>query len=102
MPESPAHQLGETADRLNEPAKKDAKLVDGYCAGCEHTVMALAHQYGYDHPEHYDGTSEYQCPRCGRREGRWTGAVLTLGGTEPRFGEERDEVIADEGYLKPW
>lgn len=78
----------------HEPGKKDAKLRDGYCRRCDMTVTTFAVQYPYDHPEHYDGTSEYQCGRCGRREGRWSGKVLTSNGkgdtsSEPRFGIER-------------
>ncbi len=101
MPHSPAKQLAEAADTLNhEPAKADASLVDGYCRSCDKTVMPVGMQYSYDHPEHYDGVSEWQCLHCGRREGRWTGAVLTAGATEPRHGEERDEVIAEEDYRR--
>lgn len=72
-------------------------LSDGYCARCECDVTALAQQYPYDHPDHYDGVSEFHCPRCGRREGRWSGKVLTgeiRNGdadavSEPVFGIER-------------
>lgn len=92
----PSQQLAESADRLGEPAKKDAKLEDGYCARCDQTVMPIGVQYSYDSPEHYDGVSEWNCPRCGRREGRWTGRVLTGGASEPRFGEERSETIEEE------
>jgi len=94
----PSQQIAEAADRLNEPAKKDAGLADGYCARCDQTVMVLACEYPYESPEHYDGVSEYQCPRCGRREGRWTGNVLTDGASEPRLGEERQEAIDDNHF----
>lgn len=80
----------------HEPAKKDAGLADGYCSRCDKNVMALSCQYDHDHPEHWDGASEFSCPRCGRREGRWTGRVLTGGASEPRFGVEREETIRDE------
>lgn len=71
-------------------------LVEGYCQRCDKFVTAFAIEYPHDHPEHYDGVSEYQCPRCGRREGRWTEAVLTGGSSEPRLGEEKDHKIAEE------
>lgn len=105
---SPACELAEAAERddtrLHEPAKADAKLVDGYCADCDKTVMPIGVEYAYGEPEHYDGISEWRCPTpgCNRREGRWTGARLTDGASEPRFGEERDEVIAEEQDRKPW
>lgn len=77
----------------HEPAKRDAKLVDGYCRRCDRTVMVMTTVYDIDHPEYYDIGSEFSCPRCGRREGRWTGSVLTEGATEPRFGIERESAI---------
>lgn len=84
----------------HEPAKKDAGLADGYCRRCDRTVMPIGVEYEYGHPERYDGVSEWRCPRCERREGRWTGKVLTDGASEPRLGEERDEVIAEEDYRR--
>lgn len=84
------------SDRKHEPAKKDAGLADGYCARCDKNVIATAVEYAHGHPERYDGISEYRCNRCGRREGRWTGNVLSDGASEPRFGEERTETIAAE------
>lgn len=92
----PRQQLAEAADREHEPAKKDAGLADGYCARCDQAVMAIGVEYTHDSPEHYDGVSEWQCSRCGRREGRWTGSVLTGGASEPRLGEEREENITEE------
>lgn len=78
-------------------------LVDGYCGRCNKGVEGHIGtvQYSYDHPEHYDGVSEYRCMLCGRREGRWTGRILTGGASEPRFGVERDEVIDEEQSRKP-
>lgn len=92
----PSQQLAETADKLGEPAKKDAKLADGYCRRCDKTVMPIGVEYSHDHPEHFDGVSEWRCPRCGRREGRFTGRLLTEGASEPRLGEERDTTIPEE------
>lgn len=96
MTQTPGQQLAEAADRLHEPAKKDAKLEDGYCVRCDKAVLAIGVEYSHDSPEHYDGVSEWNCPNCGRREGRWTGRVLTGGASEPRLGEEREEKIAEE------
>lgn len=80
---------------MHEPAKKDAGLADGYCARCDKNIMPIGVQYSYDHPESYDGVSEWVCGECGRREGRWTGAVLTEGASEPRHGVEREDNIQD-------
>lgn len=54
-------------------------------------------EYSHDHPEHYDGVSEWECLACGLRRGRWTGSILATGDAdkpedrafEPRFGVER-------------
>lgn len=43
-------QLRETVQRYYSPPYKFSRLV-----GVEHT---------YDHPEHYDGVSEWRCPDC--------------------------------------
>lgn len=86
--------------RKHEPAKKDAGLADGYCARCDQAVMPEGICYPEGHPEaRADGVhevSEWKCLRCGRREGRWTGAVLTGGASEPLFGEEDESKIATE------
>lgn len=86
--------------RKHEPAKKDACLADGYCARCDRTVMPIGVIYEDDHPESAPGdvgqVSEWECPRCGRREGRWTGSVLTMGASEPFEGKEDDSKIAEE------
>lgn len=41
---------------------------------------------GIEYQGGYDGVSEWRCPDCGRREGRWSGKVLQDGETEPRYG----------------
>lgn len=46
-------------------------------------------EYNLGHPEHYDGISEWLCPLCGYREGRWSGKELKEGEDELRFGGER-------------
>lgn len=87
-------------ERKHEPAKRDAGLADGYCARCDRTVIATGVCYHEDHPESRDDgvaeVNEWECPRCGRREGRWTGAVLTGGASEPLNGVEDDSKIAEE------
>lgn len=59
---------------------------DYYCQTCKNEVTVICVEYPYGSPERYDGTSEYQCGDCGRREGRWTGKQLAKGEEEPRFG----------------
>ncbi len=43
-------------------------------------------EYGYPHPEHYDGISEWRCESCGTRFGRWTGKILSDGESEKKYG----------------
>lgn len=43
-------------------------------------------EYPYGHKDRYDGVSEWKCPQCGLRVGRWTGRVLADDETEPRWG----------------
>lgn len=71
-------------------------LASGHCVDCDGDSIVTAVEYPFNHPEHYDGISEYRCMRCGRREGRWTGARLTDGSSEPRYGVERESAIAEE------
>lgn len=83
-------------ERLYASSKKTPGLAASYCVRCDKTVAVISIEYPYDHIEHYDGVSEWRCSRCNRREGRWTGKVLTGGASEPRLGIERDEIIAEE------
>lgn len=43
-------------------------------------------EYSYDHPGRYDGVSEWRCPDCGVRVGRWSGRVLRDEDFERPFG----------------
>jgi hypothetical protein len=56
----------------------------------EHDGLAYSHligvEYGYHDPQHYDGISEWRCPFCNTRWGRWTGKLLGTGESEKRFG----------------
>ena len=45
-------------------------------------------EYIWGSKEHYDGVSEWMCPFCNVRWGRWTGKILKDGEIEPRFGGE--------------
>ncbi|MCR4280837.1 MAG: hypothetical protein NUV88_00685 [Candidatus Kaiserbacteria bacterium] len=51
--------------------------------GSENIVMV---EYGYGHPEHYDGVSETMCNDCKARFGRWSNKELKEGEWEPRGG----------------
>ncbi len=51
-----------------------------------HFKREIGIQYSYDHPEHYDGISEYMCPDCKTRFGRWTGKKLAESESEKRYG----------------
>lgn len=44
-------------------------------------------QYSYDDPNHYDGVSEWVCPDCRIRWGRWSMKVLKEDESERRYGE---------------
>lgn len=39
-------------------------------------VNVIGVEYAYDHPQHYDGVSEYRCTNCGLRIGRFSKAFL--------------------------
>lgn len=54
------------------------------CPKCKTAMIGV--EYGYPHPEQYDGISEWDCPECGLRLGRWTGRELIEGESEPRYG----------------
>jgi hypothetical protein len=51
-----------------------------------HFSNVIGVEYSYECPQHWDGVSEWRCPSCGRREGRWSGKVLADGEEELRFG----------------
>lgn len=57
-----------------------------YAAGATHFRLVIGVEYEYGEPEHYDGVSEWRCPHCGYREGRWSGRELAEGDVERRFG----------------
>ena len=55
------------------------------CTKCGSTNI-IGVEYGYPHPEQYDGISEWKCQDCGYREGRWSGKWLQDDEIEKRFG----------------
>lgn len=67
--------------------RRDEILGCGWCIDCERELTPVGVQYPYDWPEHYDGVSEWKCPDCGRREGRWSGRKLEDGERERPFAE---------------
>jgi hypothetical protein len=52
-------------------------------------------QYQHNHPQAYDGISEWQCCKCGARIGRWSGKVLADDESEKRFAPRVEE--SEEG-----
>lgn len=54
------------------------------CSCPEEQIVLI--EYGYPHPERYDGISEITCRGCGLRKGRWSGKVLEGDDYELRFG----------------
>lgn len=56
------------------------------CVKCGNSEI-IGVEYPHGTPERYDGISEYLCPSCGYRQGRWTGEQLKKGQVESRHGE---------------
>ena len=54
------------------------------CPQCRRQLTGI--EYPYDHPDHYDGVSEWACIPCGYHLGRWSGKLLGEGETEPKYG----------------
>ena len=69
-----------------------ALLRDDVCAECHANLTngkysrLIGVEYAYGSANRYDGVSEWLCPDCKTRFGRWTGNVLQGGQSEPRFG----------------
>lgn len=55
------------------------------CAACGSTADLIGCEYTYDHPNYYDGISQYNCS-CGASTGRWTGKILQPDESERPFG----------------
>lgn len=69
---------------LGDPIPEEWR--DKYYGGATHYRRVIGVEYAYGNPERYDGVSEWRCPDCGRREGRWSGRVLADEEIEPRYG----------------
>jgi hypothetical protein len=70
------------ADWKDKPIpKKDRHFYDGH-----YYSRLIGVEYSYSSPEQYDGVSEWLCPDCAARFGRWTGKLLAEGEEEKRFG----------------
>lgn len=54
------------------------------CPNCGNTMIGV--EYPCGHRDRYDGVSEWKCPYCAIRVGRWTKRRLKDGEAEPRFG----------------
>lgn len=61
-------------------------LVCPACGRDDEDFAFIGIEYAYGSPCHYDGVSEWLCPDCRTRVGRWTGRVLTGDMVEPPFG----------------
>lgn len=60
-----------------------------FVMNCCNKPKMLMVEYGYPHPEQYDGVSEYTCSNCGYRQGRWSGKELVGKDYELRYGREK-------------
>jgi hypothetical protein len=72
--------------------RQDECLGCGSCVACEKEIdprRIIGVEYAHGSENRYDGVSEWICPECGRREGRWTGRVLRDGESEPPHGKQR-------------
>lgn len=59
------------------------------CAKCGTEMVGV--EYGYPNPNAYDGVSEFQCPKCHYRIGRWSRKELVEGEyekSEARFAPD--------------
>lgn len=54
--------------------------------GKTHFSRLIGVEYPYGHAQRYDGVSEWMCPDCGARRGRWSEKLLMEGEVELRFG----------------
>jgi hypothetical protein len=63
-------------------------MVDLVCSQCGNDGSFIGIQYNYDHPERYDGISEWRCVQCDTRFGRWSHRILKDGEYEYRWGDK--------------
>jgi hypothetical protein len=103
-PECNANWLGgEIPDGLmqaNPQAYPTRELAEEAAAHCGWTsenklkfkVNMMGVQYAYDHPQHYDGLSEWRCTVCGARFNACTGQLLADNEIVSRHGKTMIEV----------
>jgi hypothetical protein len=58
------------------------------CKKCQSENIIFV-EYSWDHPEHYDGTSEVECLACGARFGRWSDKELGPDECEKRLNRNK-------------
>lgn len=58
--------------------------------GAKHFSRLVGVEYSWNSPNHYDGISEWQCPDCFARFGRWSGKLLAKGESEKPWGGQDD------------
>ena len=56
------------------------------CPRCN-SLDIIGIEYSPNHPNHYDGISEWVCNDCGYREGRFSGKELLEDECEDKYGE---------------
>lgn len=77
------HCPGCGSNLRGDPIPEESRASYG---GSTHFRRVIGVEYAHGNPYRYDGISEWRCPDCGLREGRWTGNVLTGDEYEPRYG----------------
>lgn len=65
------------SDGQGEPIPQEYIDKGYYAPNVTHYSRFIGVEYGYGHPQHYDGVSEWRCPTCGCRWGRFSGKILT-------------------------
>jgi hypothetical protein len=74
-------------------ASSKGRLHEDICTGCRAKLTyvgkhgeTLTRVIGVEYTGTFDGISEWQCPDCGQRQGRWSGKVLGPDEFEERYG----------------
>lgn len=60
------------------------------CRNCA-SANVVGVEYYWDHPDYYDGVSEWRCMDCEHRVGRWTNNTLKGDATEPKHGRRNPQ-----------
>jgi hypothetical protein len=74
------------ADLKGDPIPDEYLLSDNSSDRTTHYSRVIGCEYTYDNPNRYDGVSEWRCPDCDYREGRWSGKELKGAEFEKRHG----------------